>query len=197
MPDSAAMRTDSRRKARTRTPAPAPEPETPVVEPAPEPVVETTSTERLTVPLRDDGTIDLDAMRARTREKLKTAVADSRLREQLGLGGGPARDDPQARAVFEAVVGQLYGSVSRIVQYGALRRGATVAQARALGLTEAEIAGLTPITIPVIEKWLPDGFTWQEEIALALALSGVIMAKMAAYEQAGAQPQPQPEAPAS
>jgi len=197
MRDSAAMRTESRRRAKARKDAPAPEP-TPQAEPTvtTEPVVETTSTDRLTVPLRDDGTIDLDAMRARTRERLKTAVADGRLRDQLGLGGGPsAADDPQARAVFEAAVGQLYQALSRAVQYGALRRGATVPQIRALGLLPDEIKGLSVVTVPVIEKRLPDGLKWQEEIALALALSGVIMAKMAAYEAASVQAQP--EAPPS
>jgi hypothetical protein len=192
------MRTESRRKAKKK-PEPPSEPQAQTAEPAPaEPVVETTSTERLTVPLRDDGTIDLDAMRARTKEKLKTAVADGRLRERLGLGGGPSvADDPQARAVFEGAVGQLYAALSRAVQYGVLKRGASIAQVRAVGLTPDEIAGLAPVTVSVIEKWLPDGLKWQEEITLALALSGVIMAKVAAYEQAGAQPQPQPEAPAS
>jgi hypothetical protein len=106
-------------------------------------------------------------------------------------------DDPQARAVFEGAVGQLYAALSRAVQCGVLKRGASIAQVRAVGLTPDEIAGLAPVTVPVIEKWLPDGLKWQEEITLALALSGVIMAKVAAYEQAGAQPQSQPEAPAS
>jgi hypothetical protein len=189
------MRTDSRRKAKRAKSALAPEP-TPAVEPVVEPVVEpATSTERLTLPLREDGTIDLDAMRARTKEKLRTAVADDRLRDGLGLGGGSApTDDPRARAIFEQAVSVLYVSLSRAVQYGALRRGASVAQVRAIGLDADEIAGLSTVTLPVIEKWMPDSFTWQEEIALVLALSGVAMAKMAAYEQAGAQAQPHPEA---
>jgi hypothetical protein len=109
--------------------APAPPAIEPVaVEPAPE-----TKSDRISVPLKPDGSIDWDAMRPTTQERIRKAI-----------GAAPASAAPSGLAT-PALVRALVSSVSSIAVGVAVMTGHTIESSQGLRLREEAVAELVPL----------------------------------------------------
>jgi len=182
---SATMRKETRSKAAKRRSSPATE--TPITS-APEVSREVnhqehaaaaaTQTERLALPLNEDGTIDTESMRSTTRERLKTAFSDPSLAGKLGLQSEQPRS---AETLFTPMVCSiLYEAASGVAMAIAVSRGGyTPEQASVLKFTRDEVETLAPLTGRVLDKWIPSSAKYQDEAMLALALFGIINGKLA------------------
>jgi len=131
--------------------------------------------DRIAIPLRPDGTIDLDSARPVTRARLKTALADRTLPARLGL----TPQAPQASLFAPELMAVLYDAIGSVLVAVARSRGYGVEQASTLAFDEAEKTVLAPLTGAVLDKWLPDAGQWREETMLALALMGIMTGKLA------------------
>lgn len=154
--------------------------ETPADTATPPPASEAASTPKLALTLKPDGTIDTETMRSGTREKLKTALADSSLFPRLGLGApAEASSDSVDKNVFYPMLGGIvYDSLSKVMMLMALRAGYPKEQVLALAFTPEEISKLTPLTAKVIEKWLPVGGKYADEMMLGIMLCTMLGGKI-------------------
>lgn len=137
--------------------------------------------DRLAVTLREDGTIETEGMRAGTKDRLKKALSDESLGERLGLSA--SMHQPIAGDAFfdPTVCGVLYDTVSRLMVVIATRSGYTPEQAASvLAFTPDEKTMLAPLTGKVLDRWIPVGGKYKDETMLALALFGIVNAKVIA-----------------
>jgi hypothetical protein len=129
---------------------------------------------KIQIPLKEDGTIDIDSMRAATKDRLKQA-----LNSTPGL-----RDDPGQATVGmfpPQVVWAMYGTLG-VAESLLVQRFLKVPRAVAdqiFTYTPEEMALLTPPTIRVMSKYASEWMIkYQDEIALAGLLFTMTMAKV-------------------
>jgi len=161
--------------------------------------------ERVTLPLTSSGRLDLDRVRASTREKLTRMLDDPDLSAKLGIA--PQRE-ASAPAVFDAsICGVLYDAIGRVLALVVIRSGFPPDQAGAMLFTADEKAALAGPTGKVLDKYLGSStLKYQDEIALCLALGSVLTGKLGQLKKPGTvidaadrfpQQPPAPESPAS
>jgi hypothetical protein len=130
---------------------------------------------KLQVSLKDDGSIDWEAMRDSTREKVKQAF-----RSTPGLNDGPAAQPP-IQMFNPAMVSGMYDMLGSIEATVAERFGKIpqpIAQ-RVFAYTPAEKEMLAGPTARVLNKYIPDWMIkYQDEIALASTLIAITNAKV-------------------
>jgi hypothetical protein len=149
----------------------------PASEPAREEPAETSNTtpSRIAIPLRNDGSIDLDSMRESTKEKLRAAIGAT-----PGMGSGGSA--PAQVAVFPPqMVFALYGAMGAAESLVAQRVGKVPREIadRVFTYSPQEMELLVPPTSRVLQKYAAEWMIkYQDEIALAVLLTSVTMAKV-------------------
>jgi hypothetical protein len=138
--------------------------------------------------LTDAGDVDVSSMDPKTRAAFRRALKDDAVRAALGestpaADGAPAASAaPSMGALFLAR--NLYGLLG-LAQAGAAVRFFDIPAAIALDelmYTERDLEQLAPLTAPVIEKYLPMAGDHHLEVALALAVLGVLSQKVATVQ---------------
>lgn len=130
---------------------------------------------RLGLQLGPDGKIEWDRLRASTREELRVALADPRVRTELGVDMGPS---PGAGGTVDSnTVGMLYGAIGGLLVAGAKAMGYTDESAAGLQFTPDERAALIDPTRAVLEKYSFTLGQYEEEIMLTFTLGSLLFAK--------------------
>jgi hypothetical protein len=134
----------------------------------------TFSRPKIAVPIKEDGTFDLDAMREATKEKLRAAIA-----------GTPGINPPQATTPGQMfppqVVWAMYGALGAIESMVAQRMGKVPKEIadRVFTYSPQELELLTPPTSRVLQKYAGEWLIkYQDEIALATLLTSITIAKV-------------------
>lgn len=190
------MRTTTRRKRHTETeteriPEPTPTPPAADVNPVSTPE---SPVERLSIPLRH-GAVDIESMRATTKDRLRSILTDPELAGKLGIAGqavaaGESLFDP-------SVCGILYDALGKIAFAFAVKSGYTPESARNLLFTVSEKESVSPLTARVLDKWIPFSGKYRDEAMLAVALFGIINGKVAMLQKAANVLPFQPQPPSS
>jgi hypothetical protein len=170
------MRTQSKRKAqRVRRSASTPEP-VEVTTQAEAPSTEThtpassqTDGSRIAFPTNADGTLDDDAIRSVTREKLKVVFLDPKLREKLGID---AADNAAAApmviplAFFEKAANLFHDTLGKLAAVAVVRQGYSPDDARSMLLTESDKETLNPLAAQALNDWCPSIDSKYQSLAL-------------------------------
>jgi hypothetical protein len=126
--------------------------------------------ERISIPLKADGTFDLDKVRVATKDKLKKAVDDPLLRPNLGLGGS---DEFGLPPEFFKSAYDMLGQLEAVLFEKTLKIDRDLAQ-EIFKYTDAECTLLAKPTARVVNKRLPTKWLKnKDEIALAMLLLGM------------------------
>jgi len=109
-----------------------------ITEPSPEPVIPAVvdKPDRLSVTLKPDGSIDWDAMRPTTQERVRKAI---------GASGGPMPSSSASPLATPALTRALVSSISSIAVGVAVLTGHTVESSQGLRLREETIGELVPL----------------------------------------------------
>jgi hypothetical protein len=128
---------------------------------------------RVTITLTESGEFDFESMRSKTRDRVRAAVA--------AVAPAPAAAPaPLSSSLFdESLCVVLYEAIGSIAVALARKNGYPIEQAQTLAFTDEEKRGLAPLTSKVLDKWLPNSGKYAEEATLALALFGIVSAKVA------------------
>lgn len=153
-------------------------PERPTTEEGEEP-----TGKRLGLQLDAEGRIEWDRLRARTRDELKVALADPRVRAELGVDLGPSSGSGEK--VSTDTVGMLYGAIGGLLVMGAQAMGYTPESAAGLQFTSEERAALLDPTTRVLEKYSFTLGKWEDEIMLSFALGTMLFAKSQGLKRRG------------
>ena len=141
---------------------------------------------RISVPLTEDGKVDLASMRPTTQASLKAALAGVGLSSGTSDPGEAKERLETRKANYEIVVGPIYavlGALESLIAAQRLKLPYDEAHA-ILQYSEADVAILTDPTATVLAKRLPESFAWAEETALALILLSIHQEKMALLKDA-------------
>jgi|SRR5208283_1210294 len=167
------MKTKTRKSKPVEFPAGATE--TPVEE-IKEPQEPASFKPKMQIPLKEDGSIDLDSMRPSSVDKLKTAVSST-----PGIAGSGFNPEVQGNMFPPQMVAMLYGMIgvasSLVAQkWGKIDKG--IAD-RCFTYTPQEIEMLTGPTSRVLSKYATDWMIkYQDEIALLGLLTTITVGKV-------------------
>jgi len=147
---------------------PEPETETPAqTDPAYRP------NSKIQIPLKEDGTIDIDSLRTATKERLKQAINST-----PGL-----RDEPSAQVGMfpPQVIWAMYGTMG-VIESLLVQRMLKVPKEtadRVFAYTPEELQLLTPPTTRVLSKYANEWLLkYQDEIALVTLLTTITISKV-------------------
>lgn len=134
--------------------------------------------ERLSLPVDASGALDWETLRASTREKLKTAFADTaRVQRELGIGGAVNVTAPPSAEIVKLnamLVQSLYKAVGGLLVLSARSRGVPDDAAELLRFHEDECAMLVDPTLAVLNKYELLGGKYAEEITLIACVGSML-----------------------
>lgn len=142
---------------------------------APEPTV--TPKEKITVTLGPDGSLDLEAMRDKTRERLVEALRRSHSDLIPKMPEAPIKRWP------DFAVRAIYSGLGTLETMAAARTIPAPIAEQVFMFSDAEIEALMEPTQAVLSKHAGRLDRWHEETALALTLLQIHFAKMFALKQ--------------
>jgi hypothetical protein len=169
------MRTQSKRKAQrvrrsASTPEPATEPTTQAEASSPEvqPASSQTDGSRIAFPTNADGTLDDDAIRSVTREKLKVVFLDPKLREKLGIDAADTATAPMVipLAFFEKAADLFHDTLGKLAAVAVVRQGYSLDDAKAMLLTTSDKETLNPLAAQALNDWCPSIDSKYQSLAL-------------------------------
>lgn len=133
------------------------------------------ATTRISIALNDDGTIDIDSMRAATVEKLRQAVAGTPgIAPSFNTGGAVTEFPPMLIYSLYGGLGQLEAMIAH--NLGKIPR--EIAEA-VFPYNEQELNILVPPTSRVLSKYASDWMIrYQDEIALVGLLATITLKKI-------------------
>lgn len=136
--------------------------------------------QRLSFPVRPDGTIDAERLRSSSREALRKAFSDPSLPSALGIASASTNSSTsEDAAIMQQIASGLYDGVSALSIALARRAGFSIEQARVLVFTPDEKTVLAEPTARVINKYFPDfGGKYRDELMLAFLLTNIMGAKI-------------------
>lgn len=174
----------------------------PTAQPASEPNdAERTTTPRVAIPLLPDGTIDVEAMRSVTRERVRTLLADPNLASKLGIASPVSEKAPLKvpTQFFEKASEIILGTVDKIAVAVVVKQGYPLEQAITMMTTADDRAMLIPLATQALDDWCPaiEG-KYQSLALLGAGLVSVYGSKFAALKKPASVipfPQEAPKAP--
>lgn len=111
---------------------------------------------RLGVPFNADGTIDTEAMRTSTRDRLRAALSDPTLASRLGMEQAPAAQSIKVPAIlFERAAALLSDTVGKLAVVAVARQGYPVDQALSMLMSADDHAVLDPLIVKALDDWCP------------------------------------------
>lgn len=135
---------------------------------------------RLSVPLTDEGGIDLENMQPENREKLERALGSSRL---------PAPAAASSDKLDPDLVKVVFATLGNVLASAVARGGAPAAVAKAMALSDEELTSLAGPTARLLDKYLPGAMSrFGEEFAWSLAVASVVMPRYALLQELRAKP---------
>lgn len=131
---------------------------------------------RVSFATNEAGKIDVKALHADSREKLRSILSDDALRRELGVSGAVSsknstKADPLMLAdMVLLVTGALCVKAATLFGYG-------MDDAKVMAFPPEERKELAPAVVPVIEKYMVNLGPYDAEIGAAFAVGGILVAK--------------------
>lgn len=139
---------------------------------------ESDKTERLSFPLTKEGDLDLDSLRSGTREKLRRALHNDKVRAELFGASGPGA--PSAARLTPddlALAGVLYDALGALFVSAARASGYPLDAAEMLRYSEQEKRALIEPTARVFAKYAGN-FAYMDELMLGVAFTTITLGKL-------------------